>query len=46
MKIKIFSLRFDEERQCFDDAAMDEFLRGKEVPAFREVYFERNGENY
>ena len=46
MKIKIFSLRFDEERQCFDDAAMDEFLRGKEVLAFREVYFERNGENY
>jgi superfamily II DNA helicase RecQ len=46
MKIKIFTLKFDNEKECFDDSHLCEFLAGKEVIGFREIYFEKGGESY
>lgn len=46
MHLKIFTIPFDDEMRSFDDSELCEFLQGKEVLSFREVYFERGGENY
>ena len=46
MKLKVITLKFNEEQGCFDDTHLEESLQGKEVLQFREIYFERGGESY
>ncbi len=42
MLTKIFTIRFNEAKDCFDDTELRDFIKDKEVPAMRDHFFSRH----
>ncbi len=42
MLTKIFTIRFDELKDCFDDTELRDFIKNKEVLSLREHFFQRH----
>ncbi len=46
MLARVVTLRFDPALEAFDDGALQEFLKAKEVIAIHDHFFVRNEEPY
>ena len=46
MNLRIFTLAFDDEANGFDTAALDEYMRNREVVSSQSSFFEHRGRPY
>lgn len=46
MLTKIITIKFDSLMECFDDASLKEFIKGKEVLSIREHFFIKDEKPY
>ena len=46
MRIHVLTLKFDPAREAFDDAALRDFIKDKEIVSCDSTFFSRNGQQY